>query len=121
MSVIIYNHELIKFCVFLENLRLTERTIGKSKRHKSSNIVDDKKKKIQNESKQDTAEYRINRELEKLAAYQVRLAKRNNKQKKIKVMDESNRDFARKGIISYYLKLRKNPPIFMKFSEEFII
>lgn len=62
--------------------------------------MQEKKKKTQNEPKKDTAEDRAKKELEKIAAYQARLAKRSNKQKKIKtVMDESNRDFTKKGII----------------------
>lgn len=64
--------------------------------------MQEKKKKAQNESKKDTAEDRAKKELEKTAAYQARLAKKNNRQKKIKtVMDENNRDFTKKGIILY--------------------
>lgn len=64
--------------------------------------MQEKKKKTQNESKKDTAEDRAKKELEKIAAYQARLAKKSNKQKKIKtVMDENKRDFTKKGIILY--------------------
>ncbi|EFN89832.1 Probable ATP-dependent RNA helicase DDX27 [Harpegnathos saltator] len=83
-----------------ENLRLTERPTNKKKDREKEpiNIVEDKKKKAQNEPKKDTAEDRAKRELDKIAAYQARLAKRKNKPKKIKtIMDESNRDFSRKG------------------------
>lgn len=63
--------------------------------------MEDIKKKTKNEPKQNTAEDRAKKELDKIAAYQARLAKRKNKPKKIKtVMDESNRDFSRKGTAS---------------------
>lgn len=94
--------------IFSENFRLTKKQ-GKSKKHEKdpSNIVQEKKKKPQNEPKKDTAEDRARKELEKIAAYQARLAKKSNRQKKIRtVMDESNRDFARKGIISYLSRNR---------------
>lgn len=65
--------------------------------------MEEKKKKTQNEPKKDTAEDRAKRELEKIAAYQARLAKKSNKQKKIRVvMDEYNRDFNKKGKVLYY-------------------
>lgn len=65
--------------------------------------MEEKKKKTQNEPKKDTAEDRAKRELEKIAAYQARLAKKSNKQKKIRVvMDEYNRDFTKKGTVFYY-------------------
>lgn len=70
--------------------------------------MEEKKKKTQNEPKKDTAEDRAKKELEKIAAYQARLAKRSNKQKKIKVvMDENNRDFAKNGITLYYFIIFK--------------
>lgn len=70
--------------------------------------MEEKKKKMQNEPKKDTAEDRAKRELEKIAAYQARLAKKSNKQKKIRVvMDEYNRDFTKKGIVLYYFILSK--------------
>jgi len=70
--------------------------------------VEEKKKKTQNEPKKDTAEDRTKKELEKMAAYQARLAKRSNKQKKIKVvMDESNRNFSKKGNNFVYLIILK--------------
>ncbi|XP_029666526.1 probable ATP-dependent RNA helicase DDX27 [Formica exsecta] len=83
-----------------DNLRLSKKKVHKSKKPEKqpSNIVEEKKKKTQNEPKKDTAEDRAKRELEKIAAYQARLAKKNNKQKKIRVvMDEYNRDFTKKG------------------------
>ncbi|XP_018345221.1 PREDICTED: probable ATP-dependent RNA helicase DDX27 [Trachymyrmex septentrionalis] len=81
-----------------DNLRLTKKQ-GKNKKHEKepSNIVQEKKKKAQNEPQKDTAEDRAKKELEKIAAYQARLAKKNNRQKKIRtVTDENNRDFAKK-------------------------
>lgn len=83
-----------------ENLRLTKKQVGKSKKHEKepSNIVQEKKKKAQDEPKRDTAEDRAKKELEKIAAYQARLAKKNNRQKKIRtVMDENNSDFVKKS------------------------
>jgi len=89
--------------IFLDNLRLTKKQVGKNKKHEKepSNIVQEKKKKAQNELQKDTAEDRAKKELEKIAAYQARLAKKNNRQKKIRtVTDENNRDFAKKSITS---------------------
>lgn len=89
--------------IFSDNFRLTKK-VGKSKKHENepSNIVQEKKKKAQNEPKKDTAEDRANKELEKIAAYQARLAKKSNRQKKIRtVVNENNRDFTKKGIILY--------------------
>ncbi|KMQ89020.1 putative atp-dependent rna helicase ddx27, partial [Lasius niger] len=83
-----------------DNLRLSKKQVGKNKKRgkEPSNIVEEKKKKTQNEPKKDTAEDRAKRELEKIAAYQARLAKKSNKQKKIRVvMDEHNHDFTKKG------------------------
>ncbi|XP_070163016.1 probable ATP-dependent RNA helicase DDX27 isoform X2 [Polyergus mexicanus] len=82
-----------------DNLRLSKKKVHKNKKPEKdpSNIVEEKKKKTQNEPKKDTAEDRAKRELEKIAAYQARLAKKSNKQKKIRVvMDEYNRDFTKK-------------------------
>jgi len=90
--------------LFSDNHRLTKKQIGKSKKHEKEpfNIVQEKKKKAQNEPKQDTAEDRAKKELEKIVAYQARLAKKSNKQKKIRtIMDENNRDFTKKSTISY--------------------
>lgn len=72
-------------------------------------MQDKKKKKQSNEPKKDTAEDRAKKELEKIASYQARLAKKKNKPKKIKtVMDDSNRrDFSKKGTISYYFVTSK--------------
>ncbi|XP_025993179.1 probable ATP-dependent RNA helicase DDX27 [Solenopsis invicta] len=83
-----------------ENFRLTKKQV-KSKKHEKepSNIVQEKKKK-QNEPKKDTAEDRARKELEKIAAYQARLAKKSNRQKKIRtVTDENNHNFAKKGAL----------------------
>ncbi|KAG5313607.1 DDX27 helicase, partial [Pseudoatta argentina] len=84
-----------------DNLRLTKKQVGKNKKHEKelSNIVQEKKKKAQNEPQKDTAEDRARKELEKIAAYQARLAKKSNRQKKIRtVTDENvmNRDFTKK-------------------------
>ncbi|KYQ60175.1 putative ATP-dependent RNA helicase DDX27 [Trachymyrmex zeteki] len=82
-----------------DNFRLTKKQVGKNKKHEKepSNIVQEKKKKAQNEPQKDTAEDRAKKELEKIAAYQARLAKKSNRQKKIRtVIDENNRDFAKK-------------------------
>ncbi|KYN06275.1 putative ATP-dependent RNA helicase DDX27 [Cyphomyrmex costatus] len=90
-----------------DNLRLTKKQIGKNKKHEKdpSNIVQEKKKKAQNEPQKDTAEDRAKKELEKIAAYQARLAKKSNRQKKIRtVMNETNYDYAKKGS----LKRRKS-------------
>lgn len=90
-----YKRKLIKSCSISENLRLTEKVVSKSKKREPSNVVEDKKNKTQNEPKKDTVENRTKRELEKIAAYQARLAKKNNKDKKIRVvLDESNRSLA---------------------------
>lgn len=83
-----------------EKLRLTEKQLSKSKKHEKepSNIVKNKSKKVQEESKKDTAEDRAKRELEKTAAYQARLAKKGNKQKKLRtVMDENNYKVTKQG------------------------
>lgn len=72
-------------------------------------MEDIKKKEKRKEPKKDMAEDRAKKELEKIAAYQARLAKRNNKQKRIRVvMDESNRNFAKKGIIYHYFVIILN-------------
>lgn len=88
-----------------DNLRLSGKQVRKRKNEEPSNIVEEKKKKKQNEPNKNTAEDRAKKELEKTAAYQARLAKRSNRQRKIKaVVDESNRDFAKRGS----LKRRKS-------------
>lgn len=81
-----------------ENLRLTKKQRKSKKNEKEpSNIVQEKKKKAQNEPQKDTAEDRAKKELEKIAAYQARLAKKGNRQKKIRtVMDENNRDLTKR-------------------------
>ncbi|XP_011695028.1 PREDICTED: probable ATP-dependent RNA helicase DDX27 [Wasmannia auropunctata] len=81
-----------------ENLRLTKKQRKSKKNEKEpSNIVQEKKKKAQNDPQKDTAEDRAKKELEKIAAYQARLAKKGNRQKKIRtVMDENNRDLTKR-------------------------
>lgn len=86
---------------FLEKLSLTEKQSntnkGKKKRNKeSSNVVEEKKKKCK-EPKKETAEDRAKRELEKIAAYQARLAKRKNKQQKIRIVMEDDKSVSNKG------------------------
>ncbi|XP_015429519.1 PREDICTED: probable ATP-dependent RNA helicase DDX27 [Dufourea novaeangliae] len=79
-----------------EKLALTEkRPKSKEKKQQNkepSNIVEEKKKKKgSKEPKKETAEDRANKELEKIAAYQARLAKKKNKQKKIRTVVEDNK------------------------------
>ncbi|OAD54146.1 putative ATP-dependent RNA helicase DDX27 [Eufriesea mexicana] len=83
-----------------EKLSLTEKQLntnkGEKRRNKeTSNIVEEKKKKSK-EPKKETPEDRAKRELEKIAAYQARLAKRKNKQKKIKTIMEDNKSVSNK-------------------------
>jgi len=91
--------------IFSENLRLTEKQIGKNKKDEKipSNIVKDKKKEIQENSKKNTAEDRVKNELEKLVAYQTRLAKRSNKQKKIKTVLDENYSIAKQSITFIFM------------------
>ncbi|CAL7938635.1 unnamed protein product [Xylocopa violacea] len=77
-----------------EKLLLTEKqpNIKKEKKkqnQKPPNIVEEKKKsKV---PKKETAEDRAKKELEKIAAFQARLAKKQNKQKKIRTVVEDNK------------------------------
>ncbi|KAK9304444.1 hypothetical protein QLX08_004216 [Tetragonisca angustula] len=78
-----------------EKLSLTEKrpNINKKKKQKSTkplNVVEEKKEKSK-EPKKETAEDRTKRELEKIAAYQARLAKKWNKQSKIRTIIEDDR------------------------------
>ncbi|XP_020285688.1 probable ATP-dependent RNA helicase DDX27 [Pseudomyrmex gracilis] len=69
------------------NLRLTKKQKkSKNVEKEPINFVQDKKKAQKNEPKQNTAEDRANRELEKTLAYQARVAKRLNKPKKIRTV-----------------------------------
>lgn len=72
-----------------ERLSLTEKQSNKKEKKKPnkepSNIVEEKKKKAK-EPKKETAEDRAKRELEKIAAYQARLAKKQNKLSKIRTI-----------------------------------
>ncbi|XP_076169054.1 dead-box helicase Rs1 [Ptiloglossa arizonensis] len=76
-----------------EKLTLTEKQPKKNEKkiqnREPSNIVEEKKKKVFKEPKKETAEDRAKKELNKIAAYQARLAKKGHKQKKIRtVMDD---------------------------------
>lgn len=62
----------------------------KKQNREPSNIIEEKKKKSK-EPKQETAEDRAKRELEKIAAYQARLAKKKNKQNKIRTVVENDK------------------------------
>jgi len=67
-----------------------------------------KKKKIQENIKQNTAEDRAKKELDKIAAYQARLAKKSNKQKKIRtVMDENYSVTKQSKAFIYYIISKK--------------
>lgn len=84
-----------------ERLSLTEKPAASSKKRKRekepSNIVEEKKKKISKEPKVETAEDRAKKELEKIALYQARLAKKQNKPKKIRTIVEDTYSRNRKG------------------------
>lgn len=86
-----------------ESLKLTEKAKKtREKKNGPSNLVEDnikKAKKKKEQEKIDPAEARANRELEKVAAYQARLAKKMNKPKKIRAVVEDNerRSFNKKG------------------------
>ncbi|XP_015519416.1 probable ATP-dependent RNA helicase DDX27 [Neodiprion lecontei] len=77
-----------------DKLLLTEKKDkgkGKKKQEKEpSNAVNEKAKEAKRKNpKKETAEDRANKEMDKVAAFQARLAKRNNKQKKIRsVVDD---------------------------------
>lgn len=78
-----------------EKLLLTEKQpkpnkINKKQNREPSNLVEEKKKNKSKEPKKETAEDRAKKELEKIAAYQARLAKKKNKQKKIRTMVEND-------------------------------
>ncbi|PBC34740.1 ATP-dependent RNA helicase [Apis cerana cerana] len=76
-----------------ERLSLTEKSNKKEKKKSNkepSNIVEEKKKKVK-EPKKETAEDRAKRELEKIAAYQARLAKKQNKLNKIRTIVDDDK------------------------------
>jgi hypothetical protein len=94
-------------------LRLTKKHIGKTKKDEkiSCNVVKDKKKKIQENFEKKTAEDRANNELEKLVAYQMRLAKSNNKEEKIRTVMDENYSVAKRSItFIYYIIVSKKLP-----------
>ncbi|XP_053985019.1 probable ATP-dependent RNA helicase DDX27 [Hylaeus volcanicus] len=57
-------------------------------------IGEEKKKKVSKDLKKETAEDRAVKELEKIAAFQARLAKKKNKQKKIRTVMDDDRSLA---------------------------
>lgn len=63
---------------------------GQKQNKEPSNIIEEKKKRSK-EPKQETAEDRAKKELEKIAAYQARLAKKKNKQNKIRTVVENDK------------------------------
>lgn len=86
------------FFLSSENLSLTDNDNkddkGKKKPGKATNIVEEEKKKKPKKQapKLDPAEERAMKELNKVAAYQARAAKKSNKLKKIRaVVDDSER------------------------------
>lgn len=70
----------------------------KQNREPSNIVQEEKKKKGSRERKKETAEDRAKRELDKIAAYQARLAKKSNKQRKIRTIVEDNRYESKAGI-----------------------
>ncbi|XP_076644360.1 dead-box helicase Rs1 [Halictus rubicundus] len=83
-----------------EKLSLTEKQpkvkAKKKQNREPSNLVEEKKKKVPKEPKKETAEDRARNELDKTAAYQARLAKKKNKQKKIRTVIDDDRSTATK-------------------------
>lgn len=73
---------------------------GKKKQSKEpSNVVEEKRKKPRG-PKKETAEDRANKELDNIAAYQARLAKKKNKQKRIRaIVDDDKFASNRRGIL----------------------
>lgn len=86
---------MIFILVQTDKLSLTEkreRAKAKKKQEKEpSNLVNEKAKQAKKKNpKKETAEDRVNKEMDKVAAFQARLAKRQNRQKKIRsVVDDS--------------------------------
>ncbi|XP_006618560.1 probable ATP-dependent RNA helicase DDX27 [Apis dorsata] len=85
-----------------ERLSLTEKQSNKKEKKKSnkepSNIVEEKKKKAK-EPKKETAEDRAKKELEKIAAYQARLAKKQNKLNKIRTIVDDDKFTPNKKVL----------------------
>lgn len=85
-----------------ERLSLTEKQSNKKEKKKPnkepSNIVEKKKKKAK-EPKKETAEDRAKRELEKIAAYQARLAKKQNKLSKIRTIVDDDKFTSNKKVL----------------------
>jgi ATP-dependent RNA helicase DDX27 len=76
-----------------------EKKVEKEKKEKKSlNIVQEKTKKSKPKAPAlDPAEERAIKELNKVAAYQARMTKRNNRQKKIRTVIEENEKPQRTG------------------------
>ncbi|XP_043799505.1 probable ATP-dependent RNA helicase DDX27 [Apis laboriosa] len=85
-----------------ERLSLTEKQSNKKEKKKlnkePSNIVEEKKKKAK-EPKKETAEDRAKKELEKIAAYQARLAKKQNKLNKIRTIVDDDKFTPNKKVL----------------------
>ncbi|XP_047367312.1 probable ATP-dependent RNA helicase DDX27 [Vespa velutina] len=76
-----------------EKLSLTTKQPRKKKDKEEkefSNVVEEKKKNAKKEQHKETAEDRANKELEKIAAYQARIAKQKSKAKKIRTVVDKN-------------------------------
>lgn len=104
--------------MLLEKLTLTEKQPKKNEKkiqnREPSNIVEEKKKKVFKEPKKETAEDRAKKELNKIAAYQARLAKKGHKQKKIRtVMDDDKSLSNRKGILQLTAVYNSNSKILL--------
>lgn len=93
--------------VVAESLKLTEKAPKANKRKREDeppiNQVIEKRKK-QNKKKQevDPAQERIDKELQKVAAYQARLAKKSNRMKKIKTVVDNSEMRGKQGIYFYF-------------------
>ncbi|KAI4497125.1 hypothetical protein M0802_007871 [Mischocyttarus mexicanus] len=76
-----------------EKLLLTTKQARKKKDKEErdfSKVIEEKKKNAKKEQHKDTAEDRAKRELEKIAAFQARLAKQKSKQKKIRTVEDTD-------------------------------
>lgn len=96
---------IVKLLIILEKLSLTTKQTPKKKNKEEkefSNVVEKRKKNVKKEQHKETAEDRANKELEKIAAYQARIAKQKSKAKKIRtVVDKGGQSANNKGIYIY--------------------